>query len=447
MKMRFRAKIVFLILILFAIAVSVFLGVQQHRSRFIDIVENEVVFSRHYSVIKGEALDVYYNLPSETEATLYRLGKTKEKISSHKISGVYQNAVRYEFETGLDIESTYSLNTDQLTSGYYLLQGKSPSGRDFAVPFVVADPVCTGLAVVASTNTWAAYNNYVMSNYEDLRPLYFRIEDMIRKLWYRLLRIRTQYRYLPVSLPWKRPSIWAISTSKYDLATEPTGDHLLMLEWQLITALEKEQVPYCVLDDRLFAYDRFYEDHGSFIFNGHSEYWSKGMIRQLDRLIEQEKKILFSGGNNIYREVEFNEAALTVIGQQIDEEITASRIGAYYDTRGYSSYAPMKVLDFDHWVFKDVTSTVIGKKSIYAKAALTGGISGHETDKISHYSTKFSVLARGMNQDSTGGADFVFRDNNQGWILNFASLSFMGGYFVDPNVKIVVQNILTDMQK
>jgi hypothetical protein len=107
----------------------------------------------------------------------------------------------------------------------------------------------------------------------------------------------------------------------------------------------------------------------------------------------------------------------------------------------------MKILDPNHWVFEGVTATEIGAKSAHSDAAMNGGISGHETDKISIYSKGFSVLARGMNQQFTGGADFCFRDNNRGWILNFASLSFIGGYFVDPNVKTVLRNIFTDMQR
>lgn len=438
-------SLVFLTLIV--IIASVLMIRHYYSDRSVTIVENEVIFSRFYSVMKGNDLKVYYNFPKETVGTLYRLGKTKEKISTYQIPAAYQKDVRFDFVKGLNIETSFPVKTSDLTSGYYIMQGTTPSGHDFAVPFVVADQNCSGIAVVSSTNTWAAYNDYVRSNYQDGRPAYYLFEDKLKKIIRRLFAINAQERYLPAPLPWKRPSTFAVKTSHKDFAREGTGSHLLMLEWQLVTALEEQSVPYCVLDDRLFAFERYYEKHNAFIFNGHSEYWSKRMMNQLDQLLVQNKKILFSGGNNIYREVEFNEHSLNVVRQRIDEELTAPRIGAYYDDRGFATYAPMKILTPDHWVFEGVTHTVFGEKSAYSDVAMKGGISGHETDKVSPYSTGFSVLARGQNHYATGGADMVYRELGDGWVLNFASLSFIGGYFVDDDVKTILQNVFAEMQK
>ena len=113
--------------------------------------------------------------------------------------------------------------------------------------------------------------------------------------------------------------------------------------------------------------------------------------------------------------------------------------GAFFDRRGYDTWAPYSVVNRNHWIFENLPKEVdtFGKSNPTNKF---DGASGHETDKISEYST-VTLVARG-NNPGNGGADMVIKENSSGGIIfNASSVSFTSSISRDRTIRLILYNL------
>ncbi len=406
-----------------------------------------------YSVERGAPLHIFMHGLDNVKGTIYRLEDRKVRIADLTLtsSEPSEESAYFSYRSGFPAGPAMDLDTTDLSSGYYLLESHDESLESFAAPFIVFDKQCEGIQLVASTYTWLAYNHYVKSNYIDQRSWRLKTaETYIDKAWWlyfqistRLFSVDTKLKSVPVYLPYRKPIIFANGLiGKLNSRFYMGQSHLLELEWVLVDFLESEGLDYCVMDDRSFAQQIFSSNNDLFVFNGHSEYWSDASLSSLDLLISQDKKILFTGGNNIFRKVHEYDKGLLVTEQKISTKETTGRIGNFYDSLGYGTYAPLTILKPHHWLFNGIDKKIIGHKTFNAASPdEPGGVSGGETDKKNKFSHQFTRLATGNNADE-GGADLMYRQlGDGGWLISLGSLSFASGIFMDADVRRLFTNV------
>jgi hypothetical protein len=106
--------------------------------------------------------------------------------------------------------------------------------------------------------------------------------------------------------------------------------------------------------------------------------------------------------------------------------------------------APYKALDSAHWVFE---GTSLNNGEIFGEATLhervSGGASGHETDKRSQSSPPNTrLLAKGLNPDE-GGAEIVIHETSSGGaVFSVGSITWVSALFTDPRVSTMTRNVL-----
>lgn len=123
----------------------------------------------------------------------------------------------------------------------------------------------------------------------------------------------------------------------------------------------------------------------------HPEYWTTDIFNNINK----ENNIISLGGNVGYRQVEYNKDFTKMKYINIFEKEKLINItGSYYNSKGYNTYYPYKILKPENFVFKNVNSKITNNKDI----------SGHETDKC--IIDKKYIIAKGLNEKN-GGADML----------------------------------------
>ena len=361
---------------------------------------------------------------------------------------------------GFDWQPTITLPPYTLSPGLYFIEishANTPAVR-WCMNIVVSPPAATAampapphtpIVVVASTNTWNAYNDFGgLSNYTDHAtppPLnFFRAILMYFSV---RLRVGDRHWLLAVPLPERRPNL-----AIHNEHTDPNRPlHLARAESALIRFLESENVAYSIISDRDFAFSLPVDSTRLLIFNTHSEYWSEEMLARLAEFICRGVSVAFLSGNNIYRKVQFLRDAISVIARMTPPAEIAPLIGTYYDAAGYLTYDSYRVLDPDHWSFAGTNAhegTEFGAATDKHPAA-----SGYETDKIrlavspsspvvtDPAALGFRTLAVGKNPE--GPAFMVCRDlPNGAFVFSTGSVAFAPCVEDDPAIQNVVRNLL-----
>ena len=364
-------------------------------------------------------------------------------------------------------------------SGLYFFHAETESGEFFSFPWVVAPAKPTAaIAVLASTNTWNAYNNFGgRSNYiapEGLRdePTVNSRQDLPRYTGQQLSVWHSANEdYVPLSFERPEPFNHVPKTTE---VTDPIRGrqscHLAEAEWRLLGWLEREG----------FGYD-FYSDHqlhsGALdldaykvlVISTHPEYWSKeAYVRVKKWVCERGGKLMYLGGNGIDCEVEFSDdatmrcktwlpnptGALEFIepstGKRFDcrfhytVESPAGLLGVVFDEKGISTAAPYRVSDSSHWIFQDTglkDGDVFGQRSLHERCP--GGASGHETDKRTAGSPKnLKLLATGTNENA-GGAEMVYHElKSGGAVFSVGSITWPASLLVDDPVSRMTRNVI-----
>jgi N,N-dimethylformamidase len=111
--------------------------------------------------------------------------------------------------------------------------------------------------------------------------------------------------------------------------------------------------------------------------------------------------------------------------------------------------APYKVIDAEHWVFKDTglrNGDVFGEITLHER--ISGGASGHETDKRSKSSPPGTrLLAKGLNPDDGGSEITFFETASGGAVFSVGSITWVSALFTDESVSTVTRNVLKATSK
>jgi N,N-dimethylformamidase len=363
-------------------------------------------------------------------------------------------------------------------SGLYYFHVETHSGKFLSFPWVIAPKIPRAkIAVIASTNTWNAYNNFGgRSNY--INPTSLPEKPTINARL-DLSRYTSQWsiwnsrdeNYAPLSFD--RPEPFNHIPKDVKLTDPIRGRqpcHLAETEWRLLGWLEREK----------FACD-FYSDHqlhsgqldldayDVLIISTHPEYWSKDAYLHVKKWVfERGGKLLYLGGNGIDCEIEFlNEATMRCktwlpnptgglefvepeTGKKFEcrfhhkVESPARLLGVVFTEAGCATSAPFQVANPSHWVFAGTglkACDVFGTKSLHERCP--GGASGHETDKLTASSPKNAVLlARGMNVNSGGSEMILFDTKSGGAVFSVGSITWPACILVDKAVSKITRNVL-----
>jgi N,N-dimethylformamidase len=111
---------------------------------------------------------------------------------------------------------------------------------------------------------------------------------------------------------------------------------------------------------------------------------------------------------------------------------------------GLMTAAPYRVEYDSHWVFADTglrNGDLFGEKTLHER--VSGGASGHETDKRSPNSPVNTILlAKGTNPDG-GGAELVYHEPaGGGAVFSTGSITWIPALHPDAHVSRITGNVL-----
>lgn len=407
-------------------------------------------YAQQLSLYPGQAL----SLCTTTGARAYRiafrrLGATGGTLDLVRdLPGRIQPCPERAWETGCGWEptATWTIPADART-GLYAAECTDDNGSQNHIVFTVKPPPDkkNRIAVLASTNTWNAYNGWGgMSAYSTPCP--------------ELLSLH-------------RPSG----------ATSPEGlgrNHLVRAELWVINHLENAGYPvdiYSDLDlhqgwDWLIGYD-------ALVINTHGEYWSGPMRDHLDAYLNAGGNLLYLSGNGMYWKVTYDPNMQTMevrkdkrphlqtcepggLWRNVGRPEHAT-LGVGYVRPGYMTFAPYRVEAPKHWIFKN---TGLHKGDLIGRVGINGGAaSGWEMDQIGDASpANLQMLAQGLNAENymdprqsahypdpayewngKGGAHMVYYDHpGGGGVFSTGSIAFGGSLVLDTKLQHIVRNVL-----
>ncbi len=366
-------------------------------------------------------------------------------------------------------------------SGLYYLHAETESGQFFSFPWVVAPAKPSApIAVVHSTNTWSAYNNFGgRSNYINAtrlppEPVVNARIDMLR---YNSIDVFNEWSFLdeeygPLSFERPEPcNLIPDGTEVTDPIRGRQGNHLAPAEWRMLGWLEREGYAYdCYSEQQLHDGAIDLDAYQVVLVSTHPEYWSREMYQQIkDWVYQRGGRFMYLGGNGMNCEVEFLDSSTLHFRNHLKTESgklgmvdpndptrylesrfhrtyesEANLLGVVTTETGIMTAAPYKVLAADHWVFAGTglrNGDEFGQASLHER--VSGGASGHETDKMSASSPPNTVLlAKGINPED-GGADMVTYDTASGGaVFSVGSITWPASVLVDQHVSNITRNVL-----
>jgi hypothetical protein len=407
---------------------------------------------------------------------LWRYGHRKDPVrnigwyDNHGPRAVMQTIPDGFFvERGAGWDSGFGVHGQRLPaperSGLYYFHARTESGQFFSFPLVVA-PRQPGarIAVLASTNTWNAYNpfggrsNYIMAAGMIAEPIVNSKSDLAR---YRLPDYgewRSQKEFEPLSFD--RPEPYN-SVPEHVECNDPIEGrqacHLAPAEWRLLAWLERAGFSFDLYADyQLHDGTLPLDSYSVLILSVHPEYWSaKQYERVKSWVFEHGGKLLYLGGNGINCCIEYTDGgkALRCLNYWTDEfdsrfhyavESEANLLGVAYSDPGAMTAAPYQVVAADHWIFAGTglkNGDQFGARTLHER--YSGGASGHETDKITPSSPKNALLlARGLNPDDGGAHLVYFATPAGGVVFSAGSIIYPNALLCDPVVSTITANVL-----
>ena len=368
-------------------------------------------------------------------------------------------------------------------SGLYYLHAKGETtGQFFSFPWVVAPERPTEpVAVLASTNTWLAYNNfggrsnYINADHLPDRPVVNARQDMIR---YTQPGSFNEWEfqdseYLPLSF--ERPEPGNVVREHEEVTDAIEGRLPCVMapaEWRLLGWLEREGFGYDYYSEwQLHQGELDLDAYRVLVLSVHPEYWSRQMYQRVSAWVhDRGGKLMYLGGNGLNCEVEFlgedrlrfkTHLAPSIGGAMgmpdpdnpdvyLDSRMhrtfqsEAELLGVACTETGIMTAAPYRVVQADHWIFAGTglsAGDLLGSESLHER--IPGGASGHETDKMSPHSPAGTVLlGKGTNPDD-GGAEMVYYDTStDGAVFSAGSITYVSSLLVDEAISRVTSNVL-----
>ncbi|HJT76378.1 MAG TPA: carboxypeptidase-like regulatory domain-containing protein, partial [Gemmataceae bacterium] len=279
-------------------------------------------------------------------------------------------------ETGVGWDNGHGQHRQFVTApecgGLYYFHARGESGAFFSFPLVVA-PRRPGaaVAVLASTNTWNAYNpfggrsNYVMAARMIDRPIVNAKADLPR---YRLADYGEwtgAADFAPLSFD--RPEPYNLVPEGVECTDPIEGRqacHLAPAEWRLLGWLERQRVAYDLYADyQLHAGELDLDAYRVLILNTHPEYWSAEAYGRVKRWVfERGGRLMYLGGNGLNCAIEYLDGGRAMrclnawpTGREsrfhARVESEASLLGVVFTDAGVMTVAPYEVVEPDHWAF------------------------------------------------------------------------------------------------
>lgn len=359
-------------------------------------------------------------------------------------------------------------------SGLYYLHLEAKSGAFFSFPWVVAPKTpAAKIAVLASTNTWNAYNNFGgRSNYINPDDLPATPASNIRQENDRYIHgdIEHHFRfedhvYKPLSFD--RPEPFN-HVPEAEQVTDPIAgrneSHLAPAEWRLLGWLEREGFAYDLYaDHQLHTGALDLDAYRVLILNTHPEYWSKEMYLAVKTWVfERGGRLMYLGGDGIDGPVEFDdEATLRCLNHWENIDMSGEKRPGTYEVRfhrylespakllgiravaGIMTAAPYRAVDTSHWAFEGTDlkdGDLFGFESLQERCS--GGAAGHETDMMSLSSPPGTrLLAKGTTE--VGGAEMVAFDTDSGGsVFSAGAVTYPAALLIDEVISRITRNVV-----
>lgn len=396
-------------------------------------------FSLKESFAKGETLELSLSAPDGVaDLKIFRIGEGRELV--HEASGVSAPARRISHlasREGVDWPATYStMIPSNWMPGYYQfeMQSAGSTAWGYFLLRAAAQPR-SRLAVVASTNTWQAYNRWGGQSFYG--------SDVGK-----CVGLRSSNK-----VSFRRP--YAIGPT-LDIRPNRLA-HLVQAEVLIGAWLDRQGIDYDLYADRELHLDpELLEAYDAVVLTSHPEYWSRDMRRGLELYLDGSGTLIYLGGNGLYERVTISGDQMEGYNHrqyhEMDDDLggfyyllgqdQSAVLGVQYDAAGYLEFHPYAVEDAGHWT---LAGTGLRNGDQFGFGTIAGepiGASGHETDKRTGRSPDNTVLlAKGAGE---GGAEMVYFDHpGGGFVYSVGSIAYSLTLNQDPLQGRILENVMT----
>lgn len=399
-------------------------------------------YSDKISYYAGETVELKVHSPKKFFSfDVIRFGKDQQVVLQEKNKqGSSQDYTEDAYARGAQWDTTCSfVIPSSWSSGMYAAKLYDDTGNSFYITFInkgKKEELEGDIAVIASTNTWAAYNEWGGAS------LYaYNIKDKSGKEKSDIVHLQ-------------RPNPSA----------KPIGNegNLARGERHILGWLENQGHSYKLIADRdLISEPEILNNFKTIVLTTHSEYWTESMYDTLVKYMDNGGNMLYLSGNGVYWKTVIKGNILEVCKTYETHKLNGtpggrwslqlkrnetSVLGVRYQNTGFSVPAPYKVEKEDHWVFAGTNlkkGALIGKKGLNTARGSTGGASGWETDQVDEFTPKnYVLLAKGTNTEGAG-ADMIYYDHKGGGgVFAAGSITFGGSLAIDPDLTKMVNNVI-----
>jgi hypothetical protein len=424
----------------------------------------------------GESVQFRVHTVEPYKLTLWRYGVRKDFVrnigwyDNHGPRATMQTLPEgHVVETGVQWDNGFGVHRQAILaperSGLYYFHARGESGAFFSFPLVVAPAgPRSPIAVLASTNTWNAYNafggrsNYIMAARMIDVPIVNSKSDLPRYKLSDYGEWKSAAEFAPLSFD--RPEPYNHVPEEVGCTDPIEGRqacHLAPAEWRLLGWLEQQGHAYDLYADyQLHTGTLDLDAYRILILSVHPEYWSEEMYRRAKSWVfERGGRLMYLGGNGLNCAVEFlaGGSAMRCLNPwpagfesrfHARVESEANLLGVVFTDPGAMTAAPYEVIEPDHWIFEGTwlkAGDKFGQKTLHERYG--GGASGHETDKISPHSPKgLKPLALGLNPDEGGAHIVCFDTPSGGAVFSAGSIIYPAALFTDEPIAMITQNVI-----
>jgi hypothetical protein len=401
------------------------------------------------SVRPGEAIEFKVSGTCGYEVTYIRLKQQDDgsvgvpMAKTFGMDATTQSIPQEPWKKGCAWKTSFALDVPaDWPSGIYAARCANSYGAAFYIVFIVRPGTNArgDFVVLANTNTWNAYNRWGG---------------------------RSKYSDPPAAL---------LSFERPNPATTPRDDgglnHLTRAELWVLNWLEDSGYNVDVCCD--YDFHRGIDDMESYkalILSTHPEYWTLGMLDNLEDYLDDGGNLVYMAGNGIFEKVVYADAGKSLIlfpeggsrENSFFRNLQPPRperaiLGVAYRGDNYLTFAPLQVLRADHRFF---AGTGLGYGDLIGVNGINGGgASGWEMDTsipgiapddeiVAAFGASdrgsppanLQLLARGTNP--CYGADVTYYETPAGgFVFAAGSLTFGGSLVVDSHLQQIVHNVL-----
>ena len=353
---------------------------------------------------------------------------SKKIFSLKEIPGLKQKNNFNAYLNGAGWETSIKFKIPKnWVSGLYMIK-LFDLKSEFYFSFIIKEKTSKEITILTPTNTWQAYNDWGGSSFYK-----YNLNKKIKKINTNILHML-------------RPNL---SSSPFQNSGHLADQEIYFYKW-----ITENKYNYSTIDDLDLHNNYDLSKTKILVINNHSEYWTENMLINLQNYLSSGGNLINLSGNNLFWKSIINNNQIETIKHLGSHSLAneksgmwkylnrseASTLGSSYDVRGHNTFAPYRVILKDHWTLKD---TYLNTDSFFGFNNLTKNhASGHETNKIDHFSPKnIELIAKGTNIKN-GGADMTFYTNDDGGkIFSTGSISYCSCLQSDLTCSKILKNV------